>query len=98
MGVYHLEGIQRRMPQVYVETSVYQLWGFGISICFLSAMLILVHLLVFISSQTAQLLLESSQASVNQQQTMLRTIWGYLIFIELLVHHTIDLANMQIFI
>ena len=37
-----------------------------------------------------QLLLESSQTSVNQQQTMLRTMWGYI------VHHITELANKQV--
>ena len=62
----------------------------------LSLMLIFVHFFALISSQTVQLLLESSQASVNQQQTMLRTMWEYLTFIALLVHHIIDLANKQV--
>ena len=42
---------------------------------------------MIISSQTVQLLLESSQASVNQQQTMLGTMLG---------HHTTDPANKQV--
>ena len=51
---------------------------------------------MIISSHTVQLLLESSQASVNQQQTMLGTMWGYLRFGTLLVHHTTDPANQQV--
>ena len=58
-------------------------------------MLILVHLFVIISSQTVQLLLESSQASVNQQQTMSETMWEYLRFGALLIHHVTDPANKQ---
>ena len=96
MGVYHLEGIQRRMPQLYVETFVHQLWGFGTNIYFCLQCSFSVHLFVIISSQTVQLLFESSQASVNQQQTMLGTTWGYLRFGALLVHHTTDLANKQV--
>ena len=96
VDVYHLAGIQRRMPQVYVETSIHQLWGFGISIWICLQCSFLIHLFVLISSQTVQLQLESSQASVNQQQTMLRTMWGYLTYIALLVHHTIGLANKQV--
>ena len=50
---------------------------------------------MIISSQTVQLLLESSVASVNQQQTMLGTMWGYSRFGTLLEHHTTDPANKQ---
>ena len=96
VGVYHLEGIESRMPQVYVGTSVHQLWSFGISICFCLQCSFSVHLFVLISSYTVQLLLESSQVSVNQQQTMFRTMWEYLTFIALLVHHITDLANKQV--
>ena len=95
VDVYHLVGIERRMPQVYVETSINQLWGFGIGMCFCLQCSFWVHLFVLISSHTVQLQLESSQASVNQLQTMIRTMWGYLTFIALLVHHTIGLANKQ---
>ena len=84
------------MSQLYVETFIHQLWGFGTNICFCLQCSFLIHLFVIISSQTVQLLLESSQASVNQQQTMLGTIWGYLSFRALLVHHTTDLANKQV--
>ena len=93
VGVHHWEGIQRRMPQLYVETFVHQLWGFGSCICFCLQCSFSGHLFVIVSSQTVQLLLESSQASVNQQQTMLGTIWGDLRFEALPVHHTTDLAN-----
>ena len=51
---------------------------------------------MIISSQTVQLLLESFQASVNQQQTMLGTMWGFLMFGPLLIHHTTDPANKQV--
>ena len=84
------------MPQLYVETSAHQLWGFGTSICFCLQCSFSVHLFVIIFSQTVQLLFESSQASVNQQQTMLGTIWGYLRFRALLVHRTTDPANKQV--
>ena len=70
--------------------------GFWCRYVLLSLMLIFVYLFVLISSQTVELLLESSQTSVNQQQTMLRTMWEYLTFIALLVHHIIDLANKQL--
>ena len=96
VGMYHWECIQRRMPQLYVETFTHQLWGFGISICFCLQCSFSVHLFVIISSQTVQLLLESSQASISQQQTMLGTIWGYFRFGALLVHHITDLANKQV--
>ena len=42
------------------------------------------------------ILLESCQASVNQQKTMLGTMWGYLRFGALLVHHTTDPTNNQV--
>ena len=51
---------------------------------------------MIISSQAVQLLLESFQASVNQQQTMLGTMWGFLGFRALLIHHTTDPANKQV--
>ena len=70
--------------------------GFWHKYVLLFLMLIFVHLFVLMSSQTVQLLPESSQARVNQQLTMLRTIWEYLTFIALLVHHIIDLANKQV--
>ena len=54
-----------------------------------------VHQLRGYSSQTVQLLFESFQASVNQQQTMLGTTLGYLRLGALLEHHTADLANKQ---
>ena len=54
---------------------------------------LLLSVFVIISSQTVQLLLESFQVSVNQQQTMLGTMWGYLRFGALLIHHTTDPAN-----
>ena len=53
---------------------------------------------MIISSQTVWLLLESSQAIVNQQQTMLGTTWGYLKFRALLIHHTTDPANKHMII
>ena len=86
------------MPQLYVETFIQQLLGFGASICFCLQCSFSVHLFVISSFQTVQLLLESSQASVNQQQTMLGTMWGYLRFGALQVHHTTDLANKQVII
>ena len=59
-------------------------------------MLILINLFEIIFSQPVQLLLESFQASVNQQQTMLGMKWGFLRFGELLIHHTTDPANKQV--
>ena len=87
---------QRRMPQFCVETFTHQLLGFGASICFCLQCSFLIHLFVIISSQTVQLLLESFQASVNQQQTMLGTKWGFLTFGALLIHHITDPANKQV--
>ena len=34
VGVYHLEGIQRRMPQVYVKTFIHHLLGYYLCIHF----------------------------------------------------------------
>ena len=81
------------MPQLYVEAFCTPVMGFWHKYLLLSAMLIFSTSFLLISAQTVQLLLESSQASVNQQQTMLRTMWECLRFAALLVHHTTDLAN-----
>ena len=94
--MHHQVGIQRKMPKFCVETFEHQLWGFGASICFCLQCSFLIHLFVIIFSQTVQLLLQSFQASVNQQQTKLGTMWGFLTFRALLIHHTTDPANKQV--
>ena len=83
------------MPQFCVETFEHLLWSLSASIGFCLQCSFLIHLFVIISSQTVQLLLESFQASVNHQQTMLGTMWGFLTFKALLIHHTTDPADKQ---
>ena len=80
------------MPQFCVETFAHQLWGFVASICFCRQCSFLINLFVIIFSQTVQLMLES----FHQQQTMLGTMWGYLRFRALLIHHTTDPTNKQV--